>query len=237
MAERIRCPKVFLPAAARALTALALACGSNSPKGEPVHATQASGAGGLAMEGNEAAQGGRSGTGSAGSGSETVRGGQANLGTAGDRGAAGHTATNGSLTPPCSPDDNTLTISTGDILTDLPSQMMFTVFDSPTSKDFTGNGSNGDIRVHLPKPAQMDRVFPTATVVDPLDRESVNIELVLASGFLNARYVVETGAQVYAQTTADRVVLTFCEVKFGSANDPPDSSVITVSGRVVATSR
>jgi hypothetical protein len=237
MAERIRCPKVFLRAAARALAALALACGSNSPKGEPVQATQASGAGGLAAEGNEAARGGRSGTGSAGSGRETVQGGQANLGTAGDRGAAGHTATNGSLTPPCNPDDNTLTISTGDILTDLPSQMMFTVFDSPTSKDFTGNGSNGDIRVHLPAPAQMDRVFPTATVVDPLDRESVSIELVLASGVLNARYVVETGAQVYAQTTADRVVLTFCEVKFGSANDPPDSSVITVSGRVVAISR
>jgi hypothetical protein len=236
MAECIRCPNVFLRAAAPALMALALACGSTSPRGDRVQATQASGAGGLAAGGNEAARGGSSGTGSAGSGSETVQGGKANAGTAGDRGAAGHTA-NGSLTPPCNPDDNTLTIATGDILTDLPSQMMFTVFDSPTSKDFTGNGSNGDIRVHLPEPAQMDRVFPTATVVDPLDSQSVNIELVLASGVLNARYVVETGAQVYAQTTAGRVVLTFCEVKFGSANDPPDSSVITVSGRVVAITR
>jgi hypothetical protein len=170
-------------------------------------------------------------------GSETAQGGRVNPGTAGDRGAAGHTATNDLLTPPCNPVDNTLTISTGDILTDLPSQMMFTVFDSPTSKDFTGNGSNGDIRVHLPAPTQVDRVFPTATVVDPLDRQSVNIELVLASGVLNARYIVETGAQVYAQATADRVALTFCEVKFGSANDPPDSSVITVSGRVVAIKR
>ncbi len=237
MADCIRYPKVFLRAAARALTALALACGSTSPKGAAVQATQASGAGGLAAEGNEATQGGSSGTGSAGSGAETVQGGQADPGTAGDRGAAGHAATNGAFTPPCNPADNTLTISTGDILTDLPSQMMFTVFDSPTSKDFTGNGSNGDIRVHLPEPAQMDRVFPTATVVDPLDRQSVNIELVLASGVLNARYVVETGAEVYAQTTADRVALTFCEVKFGSANDPPDSSVITVSGRVVAITR
>ena len=234
MAECIRYPQVFLRAAARALTALALACGSTSPKGEAVQATQASGAGGL---GNEATQGGRSGTGAAGSGAETVHGGQADPGTAGDRGAAGHPTTNGSFSPPCNPADNTLTISTGDILTDLPSQMMFTVFDSPTSKDFTGNGSKGDIRVHLPEPAQMDRVFPTATVVDPLDRQSVNIELVLASGLLNARYIVETGAQVYAQTTADRVALTFCEVKFGSANDPPDSSVITVSGRVVAIAR
>jgi len=236
MAEFIRCPKVFLRAAAPALTALALACGSTSPKGEPVQATQASGAGGLVAGGSEAAQGGSSGTGAARAGSGTAQGGRANPGTAGDWGAAGHTA-NDSFTPPCNPEENTLTISTGDILTDLPSQMMFTVFDSPTSKDFTGNGSNGDIRVHLPAPAQMDRVFQTATVVDPLDRQSVNIELVLASGVLNARYIVETGAQVYAQATADRVVLTFCEVKFGSANDPPDSSVITVSGRVVAIKR
>ena len=237
MAECIRCPRFFLRAAASALTALALACGSTSPKGEPLQATQAAGAGGFAARGDEAAQGGNAETGSAGSGSETVQGGQANSGTAGDRAAAGHAATNGSLTPPCNPDDNTLTISTGDILTDLPSQMMFAVFDAPTSKDFTGNGSNGDIRVHLPGPAQMDRVFPTATVVDPLDDQSVNIELVLASGVLNARYVVETGAQVFAQTTADRVTLTLCEVKFDSANDPPDSSVIVVSGRVVAIKR
>src|SRR6188768_2129775 len=99
MAEFIRCPKVFLRAAAPALTALALACGSTSPKGEPVQATQASGAGGLVAGGSETAQGGR-----------------ANPGTAGDWGAAGHTA-NDSFTPPCNPEENTLTISTGDILT------------------------------------------------------------------------------------------------------------------------
>jgi len=236
MADRVRCLKVFFRAAAYALTTLALACGSDSPKGEPVQSMQASGAGGVVAGGSDAAQGGGSAAGAERSDGET-QGGRANPDSAGDSGTAGHAVTNGSVTPPCNPQDNTLTISTGDILIDLPSQVMFTVFDSPTSKGFTGNGSNGDIRVHLPAPTQTDRVFTTATVVDPLDRQSVNIELVLASGVLNARYIVETGAQVYAQATADRLALTFCEVKFASANDPPDSSVITVSGRVVAIKR
>lgn len=115
--------------------------------------------------------------------------------------------------------------------------MTFSVFDPPTSKQFTGNGSNGDVRVYLPEPAGMDRIFPTATVVDPLDRESANIELVLASGVLNARYVVATGAKLYAQVTATRVALTLCDMEFYPASDPPGLPDISVSGRIVAITR
>jgi hypothetical protein len=189
-----------------------------------------SGAGGseTAKAGNTA----NSGSGRAGS--ETAQGG--NTGSA--SGATAGAAPNGSLTaPPCNPADNTLAVDTGDLLTDLPSTLQFSVFNPPTSKNFTGNGSNGDIRVYLPEAVEADRVFPTATVVDPLDNESANIELVLASGVLNARYVVGTGSKLYAQVTSNRVVLTFCEVDFVPASDPPGLPVITVSGRMLSASR
>lgn len=130
-----------------------------------------------------------------------------------------------------------MVVDTGDLLTDLPSTLQFSVFDPPTSKNFTGNGSRGDIRVYLPEAVEMARVFPTATVVDPLDNESANIELVLASGVLNARYVVDTGDELYAQVSANRVVLTFCEVDFVPASDPPGLPVIKVSGRMLSATR
>lgn len=41
-----------------------------------------------------------------------------------------------------------------------------------------------------------------------------HIELLLASGVLNARYIVSTGDKLHAQVTTNRVVLTFCEVDF-----------------------
>jgi hypothetical protein len=195
---------------------------------------QASG-GAAGAGGSEAAKGGNTANSGAGRGGrETAQGG--NPGTAG--GATAGAAMNGSLTaPPCSPADNTLAVDTGDLLTDLPSTMEFSVFDPPTSKNFTGNGSKGDIRVYLPEAVKTDRVFPTATVVDPLDNESANIELVLASGVLNARYVVGTGDKLYAQVTANRVVLTLCEVEFVPASDPPGLPVISVSGRMLSASR
>jgi hypothetical protein len=74
-------------------------------------------------------------------------------------------------------------------------------------------------------------------VVDPLDTESANIDLVLASGVVNARYVVGTGGKLYAQVTANRVVLTFCDVDFVPASDPPGLPVISVSGRMLSASR
>jgi hypothetical protein len=199
-----------------ALAGLTLACGSVSHKSQPVEG-QTSGAGGVGAAGGGNGPGGHS--------------------ASGGKAATGGT-TNGSFSPPpCDAEDNTLVISTGDILTDLPSTMTFTVFDAPTAKQFTGNGSNGDVRVYLPEPVGMDRIFPTATVVDPLDRKSANVELVLASGFVNARYVVSTGAQLYAEVAADRVALTLCDVTFYLASDPPGLPEISVSGRIVAVSR
>lgn len=190
--------------------ALAVACSSNSRRDDPVDETQT-----------------------------TARGGQGAGGTSGLGGgtATGGKAASGGSTPPCEPEDNTLIISTGDVLTDLPSAMGFSVFDPPTSKQFTGNGAKGDVRVYLPAPVTMDRIFRTATVVDPLDRESANIELVLASGFVNARYVVDTGAELYAQATTNRTALTLCDVAFFPASDPSNLPPITVSGRVVAIAR
>jgi hypothetical protein len=116
---------------------LALACSSRSHNTEPVDAMQASGGGSGA--GGSAVKGGNTGNSGAGrEGSETAQGG--NPGTAG--GATSGAAMNGSLTaPPCNPADNTLAVDTGDLLTDLPSTMEFTVFNPPTSKNFTGNGS------------------------------------------------------------------------------------------------
>jgi hypothetical protein len=215
------------------LTALALACSSRSPDPDPVDGMQTaaggSGAGGSAAKGGDTAN-----SGSGRGGSEAAQAG--NPGTAGEANAGG--AMNGSsIAPPCNPADNTLAVDTGDLLTDLPSTMEFTVFDPPTSKNFTGNGSKGDIRVYLPEAVDADRVFPTATVVDPLDHESANIEIVLASGFVNARYVVGTGDELHAQVTANRVVLTFCDVEFVPASDPPGLPVITVSGRMLSASR
>jgi hypothetical protein len=199
------------------LAGLTLACGSTSHKSQPVEGSSTSGAGGVGTAGGGNGQGGNS--------------------ASGGKAATGGTSSDSFSPPPCDAEDNTLVISTGDVLTDLPSTMTFTVFDAPTSKQFTGNGSNGDVRVYLPEPAGTDRIFPTATVVDPLDRKSANVELVLASGFVNARYVVATGEQLYAEVTADRVALTLCDVTFYPASDPPGLPEITVSGRIVAVSR
>jgi hypothetical protein len=215
------------------LTALALACSSRSHDPDPDDGMQTT-AGGSGAGGSAAKGGNPASSGSGRGGSDTAQ--------AGTPGAAGEAtagaAMNGSSTaPPCNPPDNTLAVDTGDLLTDLPSTMEFTVFDPPTSKNFTGNGSNGDIRVYLPEAVETDRVFPTATVVDPLDNESANIELVLASGFVNARYVVGTGDTLHAQVTANRVVLTFCDVEFVPASDPPGLPVITVRGRMLSASR
>lgn len=202
-----------------ALTALtlSLACGCSASKNDP-----------------DPMQTAASGGGNAASGGSTQGGAPASGGTS----AGGGQTTGGSFSvPPCDPADNTLAISTGEVLTDLPSTMTFTVFDPPGSKQFTGNGSNGDVRVYLPEAAGADRVFPTATVVDPLDRMSANIELVLAASFVNARYVVATGGKLYAQVTATRVALTLCNVTFYPASDPPGLPDITVSGRIVAVAR
>lgn len=214
--------------------ALALACSSPSHSTDPVDGMPASG-GGAGAGGSEAGKGGNTANGGLGrGGSETAEGGNAGL----SGGAAAGGATNDPLTaPPCSPADNTLAVDTGDLLTDLPSTMEFTVFNPPTSKNFTGNGPRGDVRVYLPEAVEKDRIFPTATVVDPLDNESANIELVLASGVVNARYVVGTGGKLYAQVTANRVVLTFCDVDFVPASDPPGLPVISVSGRMLSASR
>jgi hypothetical protein len=218
--------------------ALALACGSRSHDTDPVDGMQASG-GASGAGGSEAAKGGKTANSGAGrGGGETAQGGNPGTGGATAGAATAGAAMNGSLTaPPCNPADNTLAVDTGDLLTDLPSMMQFSVFDPPTSKNFTGSGSKGDVRVYLPEAVETDRVFPTATVVDPLDNESANIELVLASGFVNARYVVGTGDKLYAQVTANRVVLTFCEVDFVPASDPPGLPVITVTGRMLSASR
>lgn len=215
------------------LTALTLACSSPWPDPEPADGMQTT-AGGSGAGGSPAKGGNTANSGSGGGGRETAAGG--NPGTAGE-GTAGAAMNGSSTAPPCDPTDNTLVVDTGDLLTDLPSSMEFTVFDPPTSKNFTGNGSKGDIRVYLPEAVATDRVFPTATVVDPLDNESANIELVLASGVVNARYVVGTGDKLYAQVTANRVVLTFCDFDFVPASDPPGLPAITVSGRMVSASR
>ena len=195
-----------------ALLGLALACCSSAHDDEQTMASGGRGGGGTdgALGGNQA------------------RGGSGN---------GGETTSVAFSPPPCNPENNTLNISTGDVLTDLPSEMSFSVFDPPTSKQFTGNGSNGDVRVYLPEPAGTDRVFPTATVVDPLDRESANIELVLASGFVNARYVVATGGKLYAQPTVNRIALTLCDVAFYPASDPQTLPEISVSGRIVGIAR
>lgn len=216
-----------------ALTALLLACSSTSHKSDSVEGTAASDSGGLGAGGADTGRGGTSGSGAVQGGSEGVLGGSS--ATGGNGATAGRPGTNDS--PPCSPEDNTLTISTGDLLTDLPSKMTFDVYNPPSSKEFTGNGENGDVRVYLPEPADEDRVFPTATVVDPLDSRSAHVELVVDAGLLNGRYVVETGAQLYAQVTPSRVALTLCAVKFYPSSDPPGLPDITVSGRVVATAR
>jgi hypothetical protein len=214
--------------------ALVVACSSRPHNPDPFDGMQASGGGaGGGGSGSEAVKGGNTANnGSGRGGSETAPGGNPGL-----AGGATAGATNGSLSAPCSPADNTLAVDTGDLLTDLPSTLQFSVFDPPTSKKFTGSGSKGDVRVYLPEAVETDRVFPTATVVDPLDNKSANIELVLASGVLNARYVVGTGGKLYAQVTSDRVVLTLCEVDFVPASDPPGLPVITVSGRMLSASR
>lgn len=199
------------------LLGLALACCSSAHDDEPADGDHTMASGGRGAGGADGALGGNQARGGSGSGGAT---------------------TSGSFSPPpCNPEDNTLNISTGDVLTDLPSKMTFSVFDPPTSKQFTGNGSNGDVRVYLPEPAGMDRVFPTATVVDPLDHESANLELVLASGFVNARYVVATGGKLYAQLTANRITLTLCDVVFYPAGDPQNLPEISVSGRIVGIAR
>lgn len=217
-ATYLQTPSRYRFGALAALTlSLALACGSSSSKNDPDEMHTA-GSGGRSAASGGSAQGGAPGSG-------------------GTSAAGGQTTGGSTSVPPCNPAENTLAISTGDVLTDLPSTMTFSVFDPPSSKQFTGNGSNGDVRVYLPEAAGADRIFPTATVVDPLDRVSANIELVLASGFVNARYVVATGGKLYAQVTATRVALTLCNVTFYPASDPPGLPDITVSGLIVAVAR
>lgn len=217
----------FRPSSAVPLLTLGLllAC-SSADQDEPVDEGQSSGRGGQGSGSGGTNAGGTSASG----GSQASAGGA----TTGGSGVDGGTSGGSFSPPPCNPEDNTLKISTDAVLTNLPGTMTFTVVDPPGSKRFTGYGSNGDVRVYLPEPATMDRVLRTATVVDPLDRVSANVELVLASGFVNARYVVDTGAELYAQVSTGRTVLTLCDVPFYPATDPLTMPMISVTGRLAA---
>jgi hypothetical protein len=210
------------------LIGLTLAC-SSSPADEQqgeaagrggnagTSATHNAGTGGGAMLG-----GGRTGTG----GTST--------GAAGLAGASGGRAEaiDPSSGPPCSPADNTVTI-TSEELSDLPTELRFNIYDPPASPRFTGNASNGDIHVQLAEPVRMNRVFTTDMTPDPLDRHAASIDLVLDGGVFNVNYFAQSDGALYAQVESGRVVLTFCGLQFFPATVPP-GPVLTMSGRLVS---
>jgi len=202
---------------------------------------------------NDPSSGGQ-GTGSGGTASPTGNGGHSSAGgqTVATSGAGGQSSagsptvatsgTGGSAMgvlvsePPCQPDDNSASLSS-DVLSDLPSRMDFTVLNLPTSLSFTGNASNGDLRIGFSQPVTENHVFPTGYAIDPLDMGSARLELVAAAGPFGGLNGAETGANLYAELNDGALTLTFCDVVFQQVTELPLPDELHVSARFVARPR
>ncbi|HYP74788.1 MAG TPA: hypothetical protein VER12_02460 [Polyangiaceae bacterium] len=180
------------------------------------------------------ASSGASGMGSGGSASAglAIGGGQASTAA----GAGGSMTSVSHDEPPCHPDDNSASLSS-DVISDLPSRMDFTVLDAPSSASFTGNGSNGDLRIGFSQPVTDNHVFPTGYAIDPLDTGSARLELVAAAGPFGGLYGAETGAKLYAELNGSVLTLTFCDVRFHQVTELPLPDELRVSARFVARPR
>jgi hypothetical protein len=206
---------------------------SSPPSGDPSNRDPSSGgssSGDPSRGGNGMGSGGTASA--SGSGGLSSAGGQT-LTTSGAGGSMMGVAAN---EPPCHPDDNSASIST-DVLSELPSRMDFTVLNAPTSSNFTGNASNGDLRIGFTQPVTESRVFPTGYAIDPLDTGSARLELVAAVGPFGGLYGARTGAKLYAELKGDTLTLTFCDVMFEQVTQLPLPDELHVSARFVARRR
>jgi hypothetical protein len=184
-----------------------------------------------------AASGGTSSSGSGGTASSSATAGLSGSGGKPFNGTAGGNMTGVGLTePPCHPDDNSASLSS-DVLSDLPSRMDFTVLNAPTSVNFTGNASNGDLRIGFSQPVTESHVFATGFAVDPLDTGSARLELVASAGPFGGLYGARTGAKLYAELNGGTLTLTFCDVLFEQVTQLPLPAELRVSARFVARPR
>lgn len=137
-------------------------------------------------------------------------------------GTTATTSTTSNNTPGCTPNSNTVTLSTGD-------RMSFTsAYFSTGDNELSASGGSGDVSIYFNQQPTADHVYTTLEDVWPYD---VSIHIVMPDGS-SWRPVDNQNLYVKVDKTTGKISATMCGMKFSSYNYSGTSSTATVDGNL-----